>query len=109
MFTILGDKTKIQDKLQFTKLCSYFKEKNICPHKDTCRFAHSLTELRVSECLFKDKCRLIKYQNGIVYNVSKTKLCEHKHKGETLHDYHSRIGINSLDDGEKISIKKIFL
>ena len=109
VFDILSDKSKIQGELQFTKLCKFVKEKQPCPHKDNCRFAHSLKQLRVSNCLFQDKCRLVKYENGIMSNISKTKICEHLHVGETLDNYYSRIGIVPSNLEKNLSIKKISL
>ena len=109
IFDILSDKTKIQGELQFTKLCKFIKDKQSCPHKDNCRFAHSVKQLRVSNCLFQDKCRLVKYENSIMSNVSKTKICEHLHIGETLDNYYSRIGIGPSKLEKTLSIKKISL
>jgi hypothetical protein len=110
VFNILSDKNKIQAKLMFTKLCKYFKENSECPHKDGCRFAHSFSQLRISNCLFNDKCRLVKYQNGKIINVSKTKFCEHLHQGlETLETYYLRIGITNFEKEKNLSIKKISL
>ena len=111
VFTILSDKNKMQNNLMFTKLCKYFKENLQCPHKDGCRFAHSLDQLRISNCLFNNNCRLVKFQNGKIYNVSKTKFCEHLHEDlETLETYYSRIGMRQHSENEKnLSIKKISL
>lgn len=110
VFNILSDKNKIQNNLMFTKLCKYFKENLECPHKDGCRFAHSIDQLRISNCLFNNKCRLVKFQNGMIINVSKTKFCDHLHDGlETLESYYSRIGIKHSGYEKNLSIKKISL
>ena len=103
------EESEIQGELQFTKLCKFIKEKQQCPHKDNCRFAHNVSQLRVSKCLFEDKCRLVKYENGVMSNISKTKICEHLHIGENTDDYYIRIGITHSNLQKNLSIKKIFL
>lgn len=110
VFSILSSKVKIQTELKFTKLCNFFKENKECPHKDNCRFAHSLSDLKVSNCLFNDKCRLVKVENNKLCNVSKTKVCEHLHEGkETIDNYYLRISIFDSRVDKELSIKKISL
>ena len=109
VFDILGDKTKIQKELKFTKFCKFLKDKKECPHKNSCSFAHSIEQLRVSKCLFNDKCRLVTLKNNILVNVSKTNMCDHVHDKETLENYYSRIGLQQYNTEKKMEIKKIFL
>ena len=110
VFSILTNKIKIQTELKFTKLCKFFKENKECPHQDNCRFAHSLSQLKVSNCLFNDKCRLVKIENNKLCNVSKTKVCEHLHEGkETIENYCLRISIFDSKVDKELSIKKICL
>ena len=109
VFDILGDKTKIQKELKFTKFCKFLKDKKECPHKNSCSFAHSIEQLRVSKCLFNDKCRLVTLKNNILVNVSKTNMCDHVHDKETLENYYSRIGLHQYNTEKKMEIKKIFL
>ena len=110
VFSILSNKIKIQSELKFTKLCKFFKENKECSHQDNCRFAHSLSQLKVSNCLFNDKCRLVKIENNKLCNVSKTKVCEHLHEGkETIENYCLRISIFESKVDKELSIKKICL
>jgi hypothetical protein len=109
VFDILGDKTKIQKELKFTKFCKFLKDKQECPHKNSCSFAHSIEQLRVSKCLFNDKCRLVTLKNNKLINVSKTNMCDHLHDKETLENYYSRIGLQQYNTEKKMEIKKIFL
>ena len=103
-FNILSDKDKLKDKLKRTKLCLSVINKTICPHKNNCRYAHNIQELTVKECLFQDECNYIKKEkNNYIYkNISKTKICECKHKDEKLDNYYERLGLNS-------GIKKVIL
>ena len=110
VFSILTNKIKIQTELKFTKLCKFFKENKECPHQENCRFAHSLDQLKVGNCLFNDKCRLVKIENNKLCNVSKTKVCEHLHEGkETIENYYLRISIFESKVDKELSIKKICL
>jgi hypothetical protein len=105
-FDILSDKDKLKDKLKRTKLCLSVINKTTCPHKNNCRYAHNIQELTIRECLFQDDCNYIKKEkinNNYVYrNVSKTKICESKHKDEKLNNYYERIGLNTV---KKITLK----
>ena len=110
VFDILSNKFKIQDELKFTKLCKYFKDKQDCPHQKSCRFAHSIDQLRISNCLFNDKCRLVKHSDGYLVNISKTKICEHLHEGkETLENYYKRIKVFQTNLDKNLYLKKISL
>ena len=90
-FDILSNKEKIKENLKNTKLCLSVNNNTICRHKN-CRFAHSKEELIIRNCLFKDKCYLIKKDiNNIYTNVSKTKICDCRHSDESLTNYHKRV------------------
>ena len=105
-FDILSDKDKLKDKLKHTKLCLSVINKTICPHKNNCRYAHNIKELVVRDCLFQDECNFIKKEkvnNNYIYrNVSKTKICECKHKDESSNNYYERIGLSTI---KKVNLK----
>ena len=87
-FDILKDKTKIDMKLNKTKMCLYG---NDCPRGVYCRFAHSKDELKSSSCLFGDKCKYVKYNGENIENISKTKICIHKHPNESEENFINRL------------------
>ncbi len=95
-YDILSDKDKLKTKLKRTKLCLSVLNKNNCPHKENCRYAHKFEELE--PCLFSDNCRFIKKEKGTYVNISKTKICEYKHKNETESNYFNRITVNNSNN-----------
>ena len=91
-----------------TKLCLSIINKTICPHKENCRYAHKFEDLE--QCLFSDNCRFIKKDKGIYTNISKTKICEYKHKNETASTYFNRISVNNHNissPDKNLNIKKL--
>ncbi len=90
-FDILKDKNKIEKKLYKTKLCTYGSE---CKRGEKCRFAHSKDELIINNCVFGNSCKFIKNEDGIFKNISKTKICLHKHPGENINNFYERISTN---------------
>lgn len=87
-FDILKNKIKIDKRLLKTKMCSLGDQ---CTRGNNCRFAHSEDELNISECVFGDQCRFIFKDNSNIINVSKTKICRHKHPGEDKESFYKRI------------------
>ena len=71
-----------------TQLCKSYYLKNPCFHGKTCRYAHNLDELVVTNCGY-DNCKLVKYNNGSYTNTG-SKICSYKHKGETKDNYIKR-------------------
>lgn len=90
-FEILKDKKKIERTLEKTKLCTYGEN---CKRGSKCRFAHTKDELIVSNCVFGNSCRFIKKEQNIISNISKTKICQHKHPDESMDNFYERIQIN---------------
>ena len=86
-FEILKDKNKIDTSLINTKMCSFG---NDCPRGKYCRFAHSKNELKISSCVFGETCKFINYTENGIENISKTKICLHKHAKETYQDFLNR-------------------
>ena len=91
-------KTHVQSKeysenksLLCTKACHFCKkneagEWGVCS-REKCTFAHSLSELQLSQCSFGDNC---KRKNG-------SNSCQFKHPDESNDKYYSRTGIEKPD------------
>ena len=90
-FDILKDKKKIETTLEKTKLCTYGDN---CKRGQKCRFAHSKEELIVSNCVFGKSCRFVKQEQNGFSNISKTKICLHKHPEESMNNFYERVGID---------------
>lgn len=93
-FEMLEDKKKGGANLLKTKMCRSTETGEACPHGDRCRFAHTLEELRISECFFGDRCRFVRRhrnQDGIYFNNA-GKFCNHLHPGETRECFFKRTG-----------------
>ena len=93
-FELLEDTKKGGSNLLKTKMCRSTETGEECPHGDRCRFAHSLSELRISECFFGDRCRFVrrhKNHDGIYFNNT-GKFCNHLHPGETHECFFKRTG-----------------
>ena len=75
-----------------TQLCKSFYLKTNCFHGKTCRYAHNMDELVVTNCGYEN-CKLVKYNKGVYVNASESKLCSYKHKGETKDNYMKRHNI----------------
>jgi len=81
-----------------TKMCSYTK----CPHGVNCRFAHSIKELNILECMFND-CKLVRMVGNDKYvNTHKNKRCERRHKNESDVNFFIRTGIKDPITEEEI-------
>ena len=88
-FEILSDKESLAKLQRKTRMCKSVVSGEPCPHGVTnCNFAHSFSELNFSDCLFKDRCKLISFndQNKLVNNGGK-KVCIHKHQGENDEEF----------------------
>jgi hypothetical protein len=89
-FDILKDKTKINSTLTRTKMCSFGTN---CRRGSSCRFAHSKSELTVSTCVFGNCCKFVSRNSSGFINISKTKICLHKHPDEHVNNFYQRIGL----------------
>ena len=93
-FEMLEDKKKGGASLLKTRMCRSTETGEACPHGDRCRFAHTLSELRISECFFGDRCRFVRRhrnQDGIYFNNA-GKFCNHLHPGESQECFFKRTG-----------------
>ena len=92
-FQILADKEKLAGSLIKSKMCSSVGKNEKCQHGEDCRFAHSLDELKISNCLFEQRCRFVRMSNGKLVNNGE-KICSHKHPHETKETFMSRTGLD---------------
>jgi hypothetical protein len=92
-FDILKDKTKMETFLTKTRMCSFGKD---CRRGKNCRFAHSKEELNVSTCAFGNCCKFVNRTSRGFENVSKTKICMHKHPDEHINNFYFRVGIDKV-------------
>ena len=90
------DKEKLTNSLFKTRMCSNAE----CQHGNNCRFAHSLDELKISNCLFGQRCRFVRMSNGELINYGE-KVCSHKHPHETKETFLSRTGLDSYKQSSK--------
>ena len=87
----LSDKEKLKSSLVKTRMCHSVEAGKPCPHGETCRFAHTPEELRLSLCLFDSTCRFVRVVGGTLENVQGCKVCHHKHTKETNEQFTSRV------------------
>lgn len=104
-FETLANKETLDKKLIKTKICNSLEKIEKCPHGENCRFAHSLDELNISNCLFGQQCRFVRCFNGNVVNTGK-KTCHHKHPDESVDCFFKRTG---LDKYKKKSCEPLVL
>ena len=65
---------------------------NKCPKSD-CEYAHSLKQLVVNDCRYKDRCDYI-IKNKKTYTNNKDKRpCSYIHPEEDIKDYYFRVGL----------------
>ena len=99
-YEILADKEKLASSLTKTRMCNSVDKNEPCTHGDKCRFAHNLTELKISTCIFEDRCRFVRMWNGKLYNNG-DKICNHKHPQENKEDFMSRVGLDRYNKKSK--------
>ena len=76
-----------------TRICNSLDKNEVCPHGDGCRFAHSLDELVIRDCYFKDNCRFVKIKSGKLVNDG-SNTCSNKHPQESKDDFIKRTGLS---------------
>jgi hypothetical protein len=92
-YGILADKEKLGASLLKTRMCHSVDKNEVCVHGDKCRFAHTLDELIIPPCLFKENCRFVRERNGKLFNTGE-KVCNHKHPQESTECFMYRVGLN---------------
>jgi len=76
-----------------TRMCNSLDTNESCWYGDECRFAHSLEELVIRDCHFKDRCRFVKINNGKLVNDG-SNICRNKHPQESKDDFIKRTGLS---------------
>ena len=76
-----------------TRMCNSLDTREICRHGGNCRFAHSLEELVIRDCHFKDKCRFVKIKGSKLVNDGNN-TCRNKHPQESQDDFIKRTGLS---------------
>ena len=76
-----------------TRMCNSLDTNQVCRHGDECRFAHSLEELVIRDCHFKDKCRFVKIKGRKLVNDG-SNTCRNKHPQESQDDFIKRTGLS---------------
>ena len=92
-YELLADKEKLGTALAKTRMCNSVDKNEVCKHGDKCRFAHNLDELKISTCLFEDKCHFVKMCDSKLQNNG-AKICNHKHPQESRENFMSRVGLD---------------
>ena len=99
-YELFADKEKLASSLTKTRMCNSVDKNEQCVHGDNCRFAHNLVELKISTCVFEDKCRFVRMWNGKLYNNG-AKICNHKHPQENTEDFMCRVGLDRYNKQNK--------
>lgn len=82
----------VQENLK-TRMCNSLDKNEVCRHGENCRFAHSLDELVIRDCHFKDRCYLVKIKKGKLVNDG-CNCCRNKHPQESKDDFIERMGLS---------------
>ncbi len=81
------------NNLQYTNMCKNIIEGKKC--YNNCKYAHTLKELVINDCKFKESCNSVSKKNNVYINF-KGKKCSYKHPGEKLNDYYRRVGLSKF-------------
>lgn len=109
------DKEAQAKELKFTKMCRFVENGKRCRHpKGKCRFAHSISELRLANCKHGDLCICVSLQLDGTYVNTKTKhgLCLRLHPGETREMVEVRTGDGNKKKAvmeKKVATKYVFV
>lgn len=95
-------------KFECTKMCYSFMNDTVCKN-DKCTYAHAITDLKLRECNFGDRCLNIMINGDHYYwnNHKATKVCSFIHPCETLENYEDRV-IKENKRKNLVKIKKDF-
>jgi hypothetical protein len=107
-YDILADKEKLAASLEKSRMCKSVDMNEKCQYDDKCRFAHSLDELKISNCLFDQRCHFVRISNGELVNVDNTKkICSHKHSHETFETFLQRTGLVRYRHVQRPTLPKV--
>lgn len=82
----------VQENLK-TRMCNSLDKNEVCRHGEKCRFAHSLDELVIRDCHFKDRCYFVKIKKDKLVNDG-CNCCRNKHPQESKDDFIERMGLS---------------
>jgi len=92
-----------------TRMCNSFDKNEVCFHGEQCRFAHSLEELVIRDCHFKDKCRFVRIKSDKLVNDGEN-ICRNKHPQESKDDFIRRTGLSRYKTThEEIDVEEVEL
>jgi hypothetical protein len=89
-------KTYSETENHKTRMCNSLDKNVPCWHGENCRFAHSLEELVIRDCRFKDRCQFIKIKKDKLLNDG-SKTCCNKHPQESRDEVIKRTGLNKYN------------
>ena len=90
-------------------MCNSIDKNEVCRHGELCRFAHSLEELVIRDCNFKDKCRFVRIKSGKLVNDGEN-ICRNKHPQESQDDFIRRSGLSRYKTThEEIDVEEVEL
>ena len=89
-----------------TRLC---KNINNCPYGDMCHYAHSIDEIVMIECAYKNECIFISEKSSGCCNSNVHKTCFFKHPCETVQEYHKRVGNIKEESDKTLKIEPTFI
>jgi len=81
--------------LKQTQMCKSTLSRRKCNYKE-CNYAHSLKELVVNSCRFKDRCNFVIKNNRLYKNKDAKRVCNYIHPHEEMNDYYIRVGLGSF-------------
>lgn len=102
----LMDKDGMRERLIKTRMCNSVGSGRVCPHGSRCRYAHSVEELRVAPCFFKDACRHVK-KSGDGYRNCSHRRCTFLHPGEDMKNYCQRLNIPFKPVAKPVAISPV--
>ena len=86
-----------ENRLAKTRMCISVEKGIKCPHGDNCRFAHSLSELKLAPCMYGCDCRFVQSKgDGMFGNIRGQKVCKFIHTDETRESYYERTGLKPI-------------
>jgi hypothetical protein len=94
-FDELKDKGKLSKRLAKTRMCVSVEIGVPCKYLGECKFAHTLDELNIAECVFGSECSYVYNSNNLWYNKNDIiNRCSFIHPNETKENYLVRINNN---------------
>lgn len=80
----------------FTKMCNSYFDKIECQAKDACTYAHTIDQLKINPCNFKQGCIHVTKDEKGEYKITEgtQKICRFIHPEETRENYAKRVVSN---------------